>query len=505
MPFTFRVAIGLIGVLIAVLVSGFNDHVIDVELTDIRGAMGIGHDEGTWLTALYEAFEVLAMAFAPWCAITFSIRRFAIAMVSLFALLAAVAPFLTDLPSFYTLRAVQGFAGGSLPPLLMTVALRYLPAHVKIYGLGAYALTATFGPNLGTPLAAFGFEYFGWRSAFWEVIPLSILSIVFVAYGLPQDPLRLERFRQFNWRGLLLGFPAICMLVIALLQGDRLDWFRSPVICQLFVGGVFLFGLFLLNEWFHPLPFFRLQMLRSRDVSFAIIALAAVLVMASVNSVVPSVYLADVQGYRPLETAPLALMVALPQLVALPLVAALCNIRRVDCRWVLAGGLLLMGASFFGGTYLTSDWYRGNFYPLEAMQVLGEPMTVIPILMLATMKLGSTDGPFVSSMFNMVKGFASAIAAAVIDVMMTWREHTHSNILLDQFGASRFVSNGFHSPYGGLAAFARAVREQALVLASADIYLVMVGLAGVLLVLTLLLPTRVYPPASATVPAAQGR
>src|ERR1700722_18230783 len=60
-PFTFRLALGLIGVLVAVLVSGFNDHVIDVELADIRGAMGIGHDEGTWLTALYEAFEVSAM------------------------------------------------------------------------------------------------------------------------------------------------------------------------------------------------------------------------------------------------------------------------------------------------------------------------------------------------------------------------------------------------------------------------------------------------------------
>jgi MFS transporter, DHA2 family, multidrug resistance protein len=504
-PFTFRLALGLVGVLVAVLVSGFNDHVIDVELADIRGAMGIGHDEGTWLTALYEAFEVSAMAFAPWCAITFSIRRFTIAMVAVFALLAAIAPFVIDLPLLYALRAIQGFAGGSLPPLLMTVALRYLPPHIKIYGLGAYTLTATFGPNLGTPLAAFGFEYFGWRSAFWEVIPLSILSIAFVGFGLPQDPLRLERFRQFNWRGVLLGFPAICMLVIALMQGDRLDWFRSPVICHLLVGGVFLFSLFLLNEWFHPVPFFRIQMLRSRDIAFALIAVAVVLVMAAVNIAVPSQYLAEVRGYRPEQTAPLALVVALPQLVALLLVSALCNIRRVDCRWVLAGGLVLMGASSFGGAYLTSDWFRGNFYPLEAMQVFGEPMAVIPILMLATMKLGPADGPFVSGMFNMVKGLASAIAAAVIEAMMTWREHAHSNILLDRFGASRFVLDGFHYPYGGLAAFAQAVRGQAMILASADLYCVMTGLAGALLILVLLLPTRVYPPASASVAAPAGR
>ena len=146
--------LGLIGVLIAVLVSGFNEHVIEVELDDIQGAMGFSHDQGTWVTAIYEATEISAMAFAPWCGITFSIRRFAIAMVGLFAVLGAISPYAPNLPVLYVLRAMQGFAGGTLPPLLMTVALRYLPPKIKIHGLGAYTLTATFGPNMGTPLGA---------------------------------------------------------------------------------------------------------------------------------------------------------------------------------------------------------------------------------------------------------------------------------------------------------------------------------------------------------------
>ena len=113
-PFTFRVMLGLIGVLLAVLVSGFNEHVIEVELDDIQGAMGFSHDQGSWVTAIYEATEISAMAFAPWCGITFSIRRFAIAMIGLFAVLGAISPYAPDLPVLYVLRAVQGFAGGTL-------------------------------------------------------------------------------------------------------------------------------------------------------------------------------------------------------------------------------------------------------------------------------------------------------------------------------------------------------------------------------------------------------
>ena len=505
-PFTFRVMLGLIGVLLAVLVSGFNEHVIEVELDDIQGVMGFSHDQGTWVTAIYEATEISAMAFAPWCGITFSIRRFAIGMIGLFAVLGAISPYAPDLPVLYVLRAVQGFAGGTLPPLLMTVALRYLPPKIKIHGLGAYTLTATFGPNMGTPLGAWCFEYLGWHSVFWEVIPFSLISIAAIAYGLPQDPLRLERFRQFNWRGLLLGMPAICMIVIALMQGDRLDWFNSPVISHLLVGGVFLFGLFLVNEWYHPLPFFRIQMLGRRNISFALIAVALVLVLAAVDIAVPSAFLAMVWDYRPEQIAPVALVVALPQLIVLPLVAAFCNFPRIDCRYVLAAGLLLMGLSFFAGTFITSDWYGATFYPLQALMVFGEPMVIIPILMCTTLSITPAEAPFVSGMFNMVKGLASALAVGFIDIMMTWREHLHSQVLLDQYGNSGFTLDSFHFDYGGLGGFGAAVRAQAMVLTSADIYAVMLPVIGGLLLLTILIPKRVLPPSAALAkPATPGR
>ncbi len=496
-PFTGRLVAGLSGVLLAVLVAGFNEHVTDVELTDIRGVMGISHDEGTWITALYEAFEIAAMAFAPWLGVTFSIRQLTMVMMATFAVLGALAPFAPDLPSLCLLRIVQGFAGGCMPPMLMTVALRYLPPKMKVYGLGAYALTATFGPNLGTPLGAFCFEYLGWRSVFWECIPFSLLAIALIGYGLPQDPLRLERFRQLDWRGFLLGLPAICMLVIGLMQGDRLDWFRSPVIVHLLVGGTFLFTLFAINEWYHPLPFFRIQMLRSRNISFGLFAISGVLILAAVNSAIPSLFLAEIRLYRPLQTAPLMLLgLALPQLAALLIVSFLCNLPRVDCRFVMAGGLALIGLSFFLGSSLTSDWYRGNFYLLEAIQVMAQPMIIIPILMLVTMSIAPTDGPFISGMFNMTKGFASAVALATIESLMTWREHIHSNILLDHLGANRFtLQTILNQP--SLVGYGADARAQAVVLAAADVYLLMVGFVAVMLLLNLVLPTRVYAPSTA--------
>ncbi|MCY1288918.1 putative multidrug resistance protein EmrY [compost metagenome] len=487
-PFGPRIVVGLLGVLLAVLVAGFNENVTRVALADIRGAMGIGHDEGTWLLALYAAPSVCAMAFAPWFSVTLSLRRFTLCAIAAFMLLGLLSPFAPNLPSLMALRALQGLAGGALPPMLMTVALRFLPANIKLYGLASYALTATFGPSLGTPLAAFWVECVGWQWAFWQIVPTSLLAMAAVAWGLPQDPLRLERFRQFDWRGLLLGAPAISMLVIGLLQGERLAWFDSPLITLLLGGGSLLLVLFLLNEWGHPLPFFKLQLLRLRNLGFALFCLGGVLFVLLATSLIPSSYLAQVQGYRPLQTAPLMLLVALPQLLALPLVAALCNLRRVDCRWVLAGGFAQLALACWLGSQLTSAWIRDDFYLVQLLQVFGQPMAVLPLLMLSTGSIAPVEGPFASAWFNTVKGFAAVLATGVLDALTTARLHFHSSMLVDRLGNSPLLDG---------AGLAQRLHRQAVVLTAADLYLYMAALAVVLILIIPFVPTRIFPPRAA--------
>jgi DHA2 family multidrug resistance protein len=486
-----RIIIGLVGVLLAVLVSGLNDMVTKLALADIRGALAIGYDEGTWLVASYTATSVAAMAFAPWCSVTFSLRRFTLCAISLFTVLGVLSPFAPNYESLLLMRTLQGLAGGALPPMLMTVALRFLPANLKLYGLAGYALTATFGPGLGTPLAGLWTEYLSWRWTFWQIIAPSLLAMVAVAYGLPQDPLRLERLKQFNWRGLLLGFPAICMLVIGILQGNRLDWFESSLIGWLLGGGLLLLVLFLVNEWSQPVPFFKLQMLGIRNLSFALLTLAGVLVVLLAVIIIPSSYLAQVQGYRPIQTAPVMLLMAVPQLIALPLVAALCNVRWVDCRWVLGIGLSLLALSCIGGSQLTSAWIRDDFYGLQLLQIFGQPMAVLPLLMLATGSISPQEGPFASAWFNTVKGLAAVIATGVLDALTTVRLHFHSTVLVDNLGNSPLAD----SDSAGLA---HRLHQQAVVLTSSDLYLCMAGIALALILLIFWLPTRIYPPRAPT-------
>ncbi|EHH69695.1 putative transport protein [Gluconobacter morbifer G707] len=513
-----RTVIGCLGMLLAVHVAGFNEHITEIGLADIRGAMHIGHDEGTWFISVYEAFNIAAMAFTPWFYMTFSIYRFSIFMTAVLALLSIPLPFMPDMFSLCFLRAVQGMSAGCLPPVLMTVMLKYLPPPIKVFGIGGYAMSATFGPNLGGPLEALWFEHVGWRWLYWEVIPLSIIAIIMMAYGLPKDPVHLERFEKFNWRGFFIGAPSILCVVTVLYQGDRLDWFRSPMISHLtFWGGAFFVG-FLFHEWHHHSPFFRLQYWKNRNITMALLTLVAVLIICALMNEVPMTYLEEIRGYRPIQAMPVALTVALPQLIMLPLTAAICNTRVVDCRYVLAIGMTCLALSAGLGLWLTPDWVRDNFYLLQGLQIFGQPMVVIPTLMLATMSLGPADGPFISGMVNMLKGMANAFATAIFEVMLRRREQYHSTMLLDRSGNNATALSGMGNPIENvigntspdpghvarntLQIFHTYIREQSTVLALVDIYFVVMWICIFYIALTAILPKRVYPPGKGPFPKA---
>ena len=304
---------GLGGVLIAAMTSEFNDQVTSIALVDIRGALGISHDPGTWIESLYVSAEIIGMAISPWLLVTFTLRRWTLFAITLCGASSVPIPFSPNIETFYALRVIQGLAGGLIIPLLMATALRVLTPNIRLYGLAVYALTATFTPALAATVAAFWTDIVDWRFVFFQAIPLCSLAGVLVWYCLPQDQPKYERFRILDWRGALLLAIGTGAMSTMMYQGDRLDWFNSKLICVLALVSTIAIPLLLVNEWFHPLPLLKLQMLARRNFAYGAIALFTLLVIGQSGSTVPLRYLQEVQGYRPLQSNLITLEIAASQ------------------------------------------------------------------------------------------------------------------------------------------------------------------------------------------------
>jgi DHA2 family multidrug resistance protein len=502
---------GLGGVLIAAMTSEFNDQVTSIALVDVRGALGISHDSGTWIESLYVSAEIIGMAISPWLLTTFTLRRWTLFAIALCGASSLLIPFSPNIEAIYALRLVQGLAGGLIIPLLMTTAFRVLTPNIRLYGLAVYALTATFTPALAATVAAFWTDIVDWRFVFLQTIPLCSLAGVLVWYCLPQDQPKYERFRILDWRGALLLVIGTGAMSTMLYQGDRLDWFNSRLICVLALVSAVAIPLLLVNEWFHPLPLLKLQMLRRRNFAYGALGLFTFLLIGQSASTVPLRYLQEVQGYRPLQSNLITLEIAASQLVMLPAMALLLDYKRVDSRVVSLVGLGFILASCIGSSFLTVYWNRDQFYLWQLLQAIGQPMVIMPLLMMATNTVTSpAEGPFASAIINTMRAVAEVASAWFLELIDRWRNALHSSRIVDEVGQDRWrviQSNGVLPQYpapltpggrprvpGSLEAFSHAVEQQVAILTTSDTFLILGALTVFLMVVVMTLPIRVMPP-----------
>src|SRR6185437_8360264 len=495
-----RPMVGLACIFIAAMMAGLNNRLGSLALADVRGALGFGFDGASWIATAYSAGELIAMPFSAWFGITFSIRRFVLWMLGVSIVIAAILPLISNLDLLVALRFLQGIATGSMIPLLMMAALKFLPLSIRLHGLALYAMTATFAPNLGFWLEGCWTDLLSdWRWVYWQLIPLALVSGAMVAWGMPRMPIRTEQFRRANWLGMASGATALGLVAVAFDQGVRLDWFHSSLVAGSMLSGLALLAIYLMTEWDHLSPFIKLQMLGRRNLAFGFTLFLLLLVVLMSSSLLPATYLGAIQGYRPLQMASIGLIVALPQLVLGSLVAILLYQKWADARIVLAGGLLLIAVACFAGAHLTAAWNRDQFVVAQALQAIGQPMAIVSMLFLCTSVIDPEEGPFVSGTINTLRGLGLLIGPALVGQLVVVRQRFHSDMLLDH---AALAGNAFpRAP--DPAQLAQVVGQQSMVLAIADAYRALGVLALLLIPLALCMAhipapdTRAAPPRAA--------
>lgn len=488
---------GLSGIFIAAMMAGLNNRVGALGLADIRGALGFGLDDASWITTAYTVGELVATPFATWFAITLSVRRFHRLMVTICAVIAAILPFVHNLNLLIFLRFLQGMSSGALIPILMMAALKFLPPSIRLHGLALYAMTATFAPNVAIWLAGQWTDGLTqWRWIYWQIIPISFVAAALTGWGLPHEKIMTVRFKEANWFGMFLGSIALALIAIALDQGVRLDWFNSPLITVSLLAGLTFLAIYLLTEWFHHAPFLKLKLLERRNLWLGSSIFVALLVTLSSGSQLPSNYLAAIQSYRPMQTAPIGLWIALPQLVLGSGVALVLYQKWVDARHVFALGLTLIALACFSGAQLTTEWNREQFVITQLMQALGQPMAIVSQLFLMTSVVHPTEGPYFSGTINTLRVFGSLIGGAVLGQVLAVRGRFHAEMLLDH---AALVSNSLPESADPSQLMA-IIAQQSLVLSVADAYRVLGALALLLIPLVLYLTYIPAPDLSAAPP-----
>lgn len=492
--FGFRLAVGLLGILLAAMVSGLSSKVPALVLIDIQGGLGVAKDDISWLTTAYSAGELAAMPFAAWFAITFSLRRFHLTMLTAAMFLTALFPFIENLHLLLALRVLHGICSGSLIPILMMAALRFLPAPVRLHGLALFAMTATLAPNMALWLAALSVDHLNnWRWAYWNVIPAGLVAIGMVSWGIPRMPTVLPRLKDADWFGMILAIPGLMLLVIAVDQGVRLDWLNSPLIVAALIAGTGLTALFFVCEWLHPAPFIRMDLLKRRNIWMGFIVLPGFFIIAYAAAGLPAHALAELHHFRLQQVDTLGLMVGLPQLILGSCVAILLYQRWVDARYVFAAGLACIATACWLSSAITDQWMVAQFTGITVLHIIGQPMAMVSLLFLIVSVVHPMEGAFLAGLVNIIRAISSVIAGAVTGQLSLVRTRVHYESLRDQAASLIASWTDFETSPGALT---DDIIRQSDVLAIADVYRVTAVIALIMIPLVLrfqFIPAPVVP------------
>jgi DHA2 family multidrug resistance protein len=428
--------IGIAGVLLGASIATFQGRLVSVGLSDIRGALGLGVDEASWIGTAFNAAMMFIGPFSVYLGGLLGARRVLLACGMLFTLICVLLTFTTTLPLMLFLLVLAGLTAGTFYPLTLSFVLRNLPMRFVLLGIAAYAMDIVFTTYVATSLEAWYVDHSSWHWIFWNSVLLTPIMVVLIYYGIPWQPLPKPFPGQPrpDWRGFLYGSLGLSSFYIVLDQGQRLDWWNSATIIALTIAGAFLLLATAWRRLREPNPLIHLGFLLRRNtlllavvlVFFRFVMLAAVLVLPS--------YLSTIQGYRALQTGPVLLWIAIPQFLCGLL--AIYSLRFVDSRLVLTAGFGLVALACMLNMRVDSMWSGGSFWLSQCVMAIGYALAfngLVGSIILEVLNTGALTRPIdvltFAGFFQTVRLLGGEIGTAVMQHFLSSREQFHSNML----------------------------------------------------------------------------
>ena len=496
--------VGTLGVFLAAGLATLNGRMISVGLADIRGAMGFGLDEASWITTAYNMAQMFIGPFSVFLGAMLGSRRVLLWSGTIFILCSILLPFSPSLRVMLCLQTISGLSSGTFYPLALGYALTSLPVRYVIYAIGVYAMDIIGATGVGTALVAWYTEHLSWHWIFWQSAFITPLMMLCIYLAVPPPPKRSGPKPILSWRGFLYGSLGLSLIYGALDQGERLDWLNSGVIVGLLVAAAFLLAVTIFRRWLSPNPMVNAIFIVNRNTlllaatlfSFRFVLLAIALLLPAVLGVT--------QQYRPLETGSVLLWL-IPPLIIMGLVASRL-MRRFDNRLVFATGFAIVGIASLLNARLTSAWAGDNFFVSQI--VIGGGLSLAFVALVGSIVQNIFDTNALANPINVlttsafihcVRLFGGEVGTAVMQRLVSVRERFHSNMLgLHVDGGNwltserlRGIAHGlFPNSAGSEEAQARAalvvggqIKTQAYTLAYADGYLVIALVAALAIVL----------------------
>ena len=469
---------GMLGAFMAVL----DIQITNSSLRDILGTLSATQEEGSWISTAYLCAEIVVIPMTALFVRALGQRRYLMLTTALFLAFSTLCGTAWNLPSMIVFRMLQGFTGGALIPMAMTLVMTRLPPAKRAVGMAMFGLTATLAPAMGPTLGGYLTELYGWPSIFYINWVPGVLLIAGMYWGIDREPMNLQALVKADWLGIAFMALGLASLTIFLEEGNSKDWFQSSFIITFAALAIIGILGWVVTNFSRSDPFVNLGLYGHRNFLVAT-ALSAVIGMGLYgSSFLLPLFLGQIAGYSPMQIGEVIAWVGLPQLFVMPFVARMS--QKIDNRILCSFGLALFGVSCLMNAHMDASTGYDQLMLSQIIRALGQPFVMLTLSNFAMSGIQPKDMASASSLFNMTRNLGGSVGIALLATALTNREHFHSERLgesvslvssatqarLDALTQS-FIAKGFDpatAAQQAIGAIDRIVRRESFVMAYND-------------------------------------
>lgn len=470
--------------------------IVSASLTEIQAGLSASANEITWVQTAYLIAEVIMIPLSGYLSRALGTRIIFAVSAGGFTAASLMCGLSTNINEMIFWRAVQGFIGGGMIPTVFATAYTIFPRSKLSVVTPVIGLIATLAPTIGPTVGGYLTDALSWHWLFFiNIVPgigVTIAALVLIDFDKPD----LSLFRDFDWLGLLSMAGFLGALEYVLEEGPRNDWFGDESVLLLtWVSGI------------SALIFFA-RVLRARqpivdlraytDRNFAIGSLFSFVLgigLYGLTYLYP-LYLGTVRGYDALMIGETVFVSGVAMFLTAPLAGRLTG--KIDPRFMLIAGFLLFALGTYWLTYITKDWDFWELFWPQVFRGMGLMLSIVPINNISLGTLPPERLKNASGLYNLMRNLGGAVGLALLTTILNNRTDLHIARLHEAVTWSRqpalemlnnltqrFSSFGSDAQAMAIKQLTLMTKQQSVVMAFADVFLVLTFLFVLLAALSI--------------------
>ena len=367
------------------LMGAIDASIVNVALSQIRGAVGASVQEITWISTGFSIATVLVMPLTGFLGRMFGQKRVYLACLALFVLGSGLCGIAWNLPSLVLFRILQGFGAGALQPTEQAILRQTFSREEQGTAMALFSMAVMVGPALGPTLGGYIVDNFHWSWIFFINLPVGVVGFLMVSRFVhePEDlkatmrKAAEQQKKHMDWLGIALLWTTLMALQYVFEEGQADGWFESQTICILSL--VALFGAigFVVRELTAVVPAVRLELFREPIYATSTLTMAAVFSVLMSGMFLLPLFMQELLGFTAMQSG-LALMPrTLAMVVMMPIVGRLYN-KFPPAAFALAG-LLLSALGQWTLGRLNLDSGTAQIVSAIVLQGVGLALVLVPI------------------------------------------------------------------------------------------------------------------------------